>query len=275
MGCFSSHLESKEDRLNRIEASSYQSPDGIFDLAIRNQAHEKSLFDTEDTEKRLEALRDIFAGLSVVSTTWCLAAATGYVLKRKNIQLPSVMLMASVFLIGLSYIGMYFSYMSYPSNVRLLVAFTLSVACYNVYAVNTRTVHPVPDACFILCVENVLMLVWTILSFHSCCSRCGWFDIKAPGFAVYLFIMILATVIGLGEVMFIKHHHSVISGLLHSTWVFGIAFWMYASFLGMLYALTRFKSGHTATVIVYTFVWPVDLIYICCQGARRNWEQGL
>ena len=47
--------ESKEDRLNRIEASSYQSPDGIFDLAIRNQAHEKSLFDTEDTEKRLGA----------------------------------------------------------------------------------------------------------------------------------------------------------------------------------------------------------------------------
>ena len=67
-----------------------------------------------------------------------------------------VMLMASVFLIGLSYIGMYFSYMSYPSNVRLLVAFTLSVACYNVYAVNTRTVHPVSSTPYSLTAPSVV-----------------------------------------------------------------------------------------------------------------------
>lgn len=275
MGCFSSHLESKEDRLNRIENSTYDAPEGIFDLAIRHQKHEVSIFDTEDVSTRLEALRDIFAGLSAVSTTWCVAAAAGFVLKKQNIHMPSVVSLACVLLIGLSYIGMFFSHTSYPNNVRLLVAFTVSVAGYNAYSVNNLALHPLADACFILCVENVLMLGWTTLSFHNCCRKCSWFDVKSPGFTVYIGIMILATVVGLGEVMFIKHHKSVVSGVLHSTWVFGVAFWMYASFIGMLYALTKFKGGHTATVIVYTFIWPVDLIYIICQGARRNWEQGI
>eukprot|EP00656_Telonema_subtile_P052040 TRINITY_DN713_c0_g1_i3.p1 TRINITY_DN713_c0_g1~~TRINITY_DN713_c0_g1_i3.p1 ORF type:complete len:171 (-),score=22.22 TRINITY_DN713_c0_g1_i3:559-1071(-) len=167
MGILSSHLETKEERLNRISPSQYNSPDGLFDLAIHGRPHEKSLFDSEDIEVRLDAVRTVFAGLTAISTSWCLAAAGGHILKQQGVKLPKIIGLASVFLAFVAYLGMFANYTYNPTNVRLLGAFTLFVASYVLHSTATGDYHPFADGCCILGIQNIAMLLWASLSFHG------------------------------------------------------------------------------------------------------------
>eukprot|EP00656_Telonema_subtile_P052038 TRINITY_DN713_c0_g1_i10.p1 TRINITY_DN713_c0_g1~~TRINITY_DN713_c0_g1_i10.p1 ORF type:complete len:223 (-),score=22.10 TRINITY_DN713_c0_g1_i10:209-877(-) len=219
----------------------------------------------------IDAVRTVFAGLTAISTSWCLAAAGGHILKQQGVKLPKIIGLASVFLAFVAYLGMFANYTYNPTNVRLLGAFTLFVASYVLHSTATGDYHPFADGCCILGIQNIAMLLWASLSFHGTSSA---FDVKALGWTIYFIIIVASTLAGIAANRMIKSEKDFKS-MLHDLWVIGVAFWMVSAFMSMCYALTRFRRGHVSSVIVYTFIWPLESLYVIGQTCRRTWDQGI
>lgn len=262
----------EEKRVWEIKSSVYQAPTGYFDQALTGHREEKNLWEV-DIELRLESLRRVFAGMAVAPTCWCMAAAAGYQMKSNGVSIPGLVGTGGVLLALVAYIGMFLNSTKFNTNLWLYSMFIGGISAYAFQnAAETETTHhKIADASFILGWCYCLMTLYSLLSIHCPISL---FDIKpGPGQCMYIAILVLSVVVGIGEALAIKSYSTVLECAKHAFFAILGGIWVTLSFVALCFGYDMFRRGHDSALVIYAWIWPVDVVTKTIQSFLRALDE--
>jgi len=256
-----------------IKPSEYTAPAGFFDQAITGYVEEKNLWESEDIELRLDSLRRVFAGMAVPPICWCMSAAAGYRMKASGVTIPSLVGLGGLLIGVVAYVGMFLNHTKFNTNLWLYSIFTGGISAYVFYncSDSASTKHKAADASFIIGYCYCVMTLYSLVSIHCPISL---FDIKpGPGQLAYTFIIVSSVIMGMGEALTIRNYSTISEFLPHAIFCIVACIWITLSFISLCFAYGMFRRGHDSALVVYAYVWPIDIIYRIVQGTSRAFDE--
>jgi len=263
---------SDTERCWDIKPSVYAAPNGFFDQALSGHKEEKNLWEA-DIELRLGSLRRVFAGMAVAPICWCISAGFGYQMKSNGVSIPGLVGSGGLLIALGAYIGMFFNSTKFTTILWLYSIFIAGISAYAFQnaADSETTHHKVADASFILGWCYCLMTVYSLLSIHCPISL---FDIKpGPGQCMYIAILGLSAVVGIGEALAIKSYSTVLEGVEHAFFAIVGGAWITLSFVMVCFAYDMFRRGHDSAIVIYAWIWPVDVVAKTIQSLSRALDE--
>jgi len=90
---------------------------------------------------------------------------------------------------------------------------------------------------------------------------------------MYFAILGLSVVVGIGEALAIKSYSTVLECAKHAVFAIGAGAWVTLSFVALCFGYNMFKRGHDSALVIYAWIWPVDVVSKSVQSFFRALDE--